>query len=112
MSNRSFLEEEYGVYDDLHELNYLSIEGHHQMLVKKDSLEKERQISVDPISLREPSFNLMLPPVVTSRRDANTVSIPWQTPASLCYRRVCSGGASLVEKEEFLHHQQMNLIFA
>ncbi|KAL5843037.1 hypothetical protein ACOSQ3_013640 [Xanthoceras sorbifolium] len=67
--------EEDGVYDDLHELSLLALEGP-QMLVKKESLEKEKQISVDPISLREPSFNLMLPPVVTSRRDATTVPLP------------------------------------
>ncbi|KAK2635065.1 hypothetical protein Ddye_029857 [Dipteronia dyeriana] len=77
MSNRSFPDQEGGVYD---ELNLLSIERHHQMLVKKESMEKERQISVDPISLREPSFNLMLPPVVTSQRDVNTVPLPPMLP--------------------------------
>lgn len=58
LATRSALHE---VYDDLHQMN---------LLVKKESLEKEKQISVDPISLREPSFNLMLPPVVTSLSQA------------------------------------------
>lgn len=43
--------------------------------VKKESPEKEKQILVDPISIREPSFSLMLPPVITSARDT-TVPLP------------------------------------
>ncbi|XP_007048029.2 PREDICTED: uncharacterized protein LOC18611620 [Theobroma cacao] len=55
------------IYKDLHELDFISIEGT-KTLEKKESLQKEKQISVDPKSLREPSmgeisFNMMLPPI-------------------------------------------------
>ncbi|XP_044497706.1 uncharacterized protein LOC123219785 [Mangifera indica] len=56
--------------DDLHELNFLAF-GDEPDTLEKESAQSEKQISVDPISLslREPSFNLMLPPVLTSPRD-------------------------------------------
>ncbi|KAJ0082090.1 hypothetical protein Patl1_11942 [Pistacia atlantica] len=63
--------------DDLHELNFLAFGDEPDTLVKKESPQNEKQISVDPISLslREPSFNFMLPPVLTSPRDT-TVPLP------------------------------------
>lgn len=49
--------------------------------VKKESPEKEKQILVDPISIREPSFSLMLPPVITSARDTTVPLPPVLSPA-------------------------------
>lgn len=49
--------------------------------VKKESLEKEKQILVDPLSIREPSFSLMLPPVITFPRDTTVPLPPVLSPA-------------------------------
>lgn len=56
--------------EHFHELKFMAIEES-KKLVRKESMQKEKQISVDPMSLsessrRESSFNFMLPPVSTS----------------------------------------------
>ncbi|KAJ4841093.1 hypothetical protein Tsubulata_027375 [Turnera subulata] len=55
--------------EDFHELQFLPAEEP-KMLMRKESALKEKQIGVDPISLREPSsreasFNFMLPRIAT-----------------------------------------------
>ncbi|KAF5733588.1 hypothetical protein HS088_TW16G00028 [Tripterygium wilfordii] len=61
----------YMTEDHLHELQFLVTEDP-KILMKKESVKKEKQIMVDPISLRqsslrEASFNILLQPVVTAR---------------------------------------------
>ncbi|CAK7335963.1 unnamed protein product [Dovyalis caffra] len=56
--------------EHFHELKFVAIEESNR-LIGKEGMEKEKQISVDPISLRESSrreasFNFMLPPVSTA----------------------------------------------
>ncbi|KAJ6341472.1 hypothetical protein OIU78_009606 [Salix suchowensis] len=55
--------------EHFHELKFMAIEESRKV-VRKESMQKEKQISVDPVSLRESSrresnFNFMLPPVST-----------------------------------------------
>ncbi|XVF17196.1 hypothetical protein REPUB_Repub10bG0098400 [Reevesia pubescens] len=68
------------IYKDLHELDFISIEVP-KTLKKKESLQKEKQISVDPISLRESSmgeisFNMMLPPINAPQGDFAVPPLP------------------------------------
>ncbi|KAF5742396.1 hypothetical protein HS088_TW09G00444 [Tripterygium wilfordii] len=61
----------YTAEEHLHELQFL-VTGDPKILIKKDSLQKEKQIRVDPISLRESSlrqasFDILMPPIVTAR---------------------------------------------
>ena len=73
------------IYKDLHELDFISIEGP-KTLEKKESMQKEKQISVDPISLRESSmgeisFNIMLPPINAPQGDSAVPLPPPFLPA-------------------------------
>ncbi|XVE83195.1 hypothetical protein DITRI_Ditri16bG0067900 [Diplodiscus trichospermus] len=74
------------IYKDLHELDFISIEQR-KTLEKKESLQKEKQISVDPISLRESSmgevsFNMMLPPINAPQADPVVPLPPLLLPAA------------------------------
>ncbi|KAA8537156.1 hypothetical protein F0562_029618 [Nyssa sinensis] len=65
---------------NLQDSEFLTVEEP-RTLVKRDSLQKEKQISVDPISLKESaSCELVLPPVVTTAPKANAMSFPPTLP--------------------------------
>ncbi|XVF15137.1 hypothetical protein REPUB_Repub09cG0123500 [Reevesia pubescens] len=73
------------IYKNLHELDFISIEVP-KTLEKRESLQKEKQISVDPISLRESSmgeisFNMMLPPINAPQADTDVPLPPPLLPA-------------------------------
>ncbi|OMO56010.1 hypothetical protein CCACVL1_26822 [Corchorus capsularis] len=79
---RSIARELDEIYKDLHELDFISIEEPKGALERKESLQKEKQISVDPISLRESSmgeisFNMMLPPLKAPQDES---AIPFPPP--------------------------------
>ncbi|KAJ4702753.1 root hair specific 4 [Melia azedarach] len=90
----------YGVDDD-DDSNFLTIEEP-KSPAKMESPQKEKQILVDPISLREPSFSLMLPlpPVVTSPGD-NSVPLPPLLPPAKPNFLSCSLPNSAVSSPRF-----------
>ncbi|XP_059656463.1 uncharacterized protein LOC132303272 [Cornus florida] len=67
--------------ENLDDTEFLYLENP-KMLVKKASLQKEKQISVDPISLRDyVNPRLVLPPVVTTRKLDGASVLPPLLPA-------------------------------